>query len=134
MIVTESSSKKQKKRQREVENGTGISPEDLELDLALEEIIEKWEAAEQEFQIDYQNKAKKLEKDKKTAEEMRKMSMETFGASKKRKAEPDKSPEEKRCKKRIGGSDTVQLLKKQSEMEFQFKREELEAKKNEQCV
>ncbi|CAH3172122.1 unnamed protein product, partial [Porites lobata] len=33
--VTESS----KKRKREIENGTGISPEDSELDLALEEII-----------------------------------------------------------------------------------------------
>ena len=59
--------KKAKKRKREIENGTGISPEDSELDLALEEIMEKWEAAEQEFQLDNQSKAKKLEKDKETA-------------------------------------------------------------------
>ena len=56
--------KKAKKRKHEIENGTGISPEDSELDLALEEIIEKWEAADQEFQLDNQSKAKKLEKDK----------------------------------------------------------------------
>lgn len=133
-IVTESSRKKAKKRQREIENGIGISPEDSELDLALEEIIEKWEAAEQEFQTDYQNKAKKLEKDKETAEEMRKISMETFGTSKKRKAESDELPEEKRCKKRTVGCDTVQFLKEHSEMRFQFKREEIEAKKNEQSL
>ncbi|PFX20111.1 hypothetical protein AWC38_SpisGene15445 [Stylophora pistillata] len=84
--------KKAKKRQRDIENGTGISPEVSEPDLALEEIIEKWEAAEQEFHTDYNNKAKKLEKDKETAEVRRKMSMETFGASKKRKAESDESP------------------------------------------
>ena len=58
--------------------------------------------------------------------------METFGASKKRKAEPDESPKEKHCKKRRGGSDTVQFLKEHSEMKFQFKREELDAEKNEQ--
>ncbi|CAH3178981.1 unnamed protein product [Porites evermanni] len=34
-----------------------------QLDLALEEIIEKWEAADQEVQLDNQSKAKKLEKD-----------------------------------------------------------------------
>ncbi|CAH3178511.1 unnamed protein product [Porites lobata] len=104
------------------------------LDLALEEIIEKWEAADQEFQLDNQSKAKKLEKDKETAEEMRRMSMETLGASKKRKSDPDESAEEKRCKKRRGGSDTVQFLKEHSEMEFRFKREELEAKKSEQSL
>ena len=69
--------KKAKKRKREIENGTGISPEDLELDLAVEEIVEKWEAADQEFQLDSQSKAKKLEKVKETAEEMQRMSMET---------------------------------------------------------
>ena len=126
--------KKAKKRKREIENGTGISPEDSELDVALEEIIERWEAAEREFQLDNQSKAKKLEKDKETAEEMQKMSMETFAASKKRKSDPDESAEEKRCKKRRGGSDTVQFLKEHSEMEFQFKREELEAKKSEQSL
>lgn len=37
--------KKSQKRKREIEIGTGASPEDSELDLALEEIIEKWEAS-----------------------------------------------------------------------------------------
>ena len=57
--------------------------------------------------------------------------METFGASKKRKADPDESPEEKLCKKWRSGSDTVQFLKKHSKMEFQCQREELEAMKYE---
>ena len=57
-IVTASSRKKAKKQKCEIENGTGISPKDSELDLALEEIIEKWEAADQEFQLDNQSQAK----------------------------------------------------------------------------
>ena len=121
--------KKAKKRKREIENGTGISPEDSELDLALEEIIEKWEAADQGFQLDNQSKAKKLEKDKETAEEMRRMSMETLGASKKRKSDPDESVEEKRGKKRRGGSDTVQFLREHSEMEFKLKEKSLKLRK-----
>ena len=40
------------------------------------------------------------------------MSMETFGASKKRKADPDELPEEKLCEKMRGGSNIVQFLKK----------------------
>ena len=55
--------------------------------------------------------------------------METFGASKKRKADPDESPKEKLCKKWRSGSDTVQVLKKYSKMEFQCQREELEAER-----
>ena len=54
--------------------------------------------------------------------------METLGASKKRKADPDESPEEL-CKNWRSGSDTVQFLKKHSKMEFQCQREELEAMK-----
>lgn len=50
--------KKAKKRQCEIENGTETSPDDSEVDLALGEIMEKWEAAEQEFQTHYQNKPK----------------------------------------------------------------------------
>ena len=48
---------------------------------------------------------KKIEKDKETAEEMRKMSTETSGASKKRKLDPNESPE----KRRRDGSDIVQF-------------------------
>ena len=60
--------------------------------------------------------------------------METLVAPKKRKSDPDESVEEKRCKKRRVGSDTVQFLKEDTEMEFQFKREELEAKKTDQSL
>ena len=58
--------------------------------------------------------------------------METFGASKKRKADPDESPEEKLCKPCRSYSDTVLFLKKRSKMEFQCQREELEVKRYEQ--
>ena len=57
------------------------------------------------------------------------MSMETLSASKKRKSDPDGSAEEKRCKKRRGGSDTVQFLKEHSEMEFRLKEKSLRLRK-----
>ena len=57
---------------------------------------------------------------------MQKMSTETSCASKKRKLDPNESP----GKKRRDGSDIVQFLKEQSEMEFQFKWEKLEAEKS----
>ena len=60
--------------------------------------------------------------------------MATIGASKKRKFDPVESGKQKRCKKRRGGSDTLQFLKEHSEMEFQFKREEVKAKKSEQWL
>ena len=53
---------KAKQRNSEIENGTGISSENSELDLAIQEIIEKWEEADQEFQFDNQSQLKKLEK------------------------------------------------------------------------
>ena len=58
----------------------------------------------------------------------------SLGASKRRKSDPNESAEEKRCKKWRGGSDTVQFLKEHSELEFRFKREELEANKSEQSL
>ena len=127
--------KKAKKWKREIENGTGISPEDSERDLALEEIIEKWEAADQDFQLDNQSKAKKLEKDKETARgDAGECQWKLSVLLRIGKSDPDESVEEKRCKRRLGGSDTVQFLKEHSEMEFTFKREELEAKKSEQSL
>lgn len=54
------------------------------------------------------------------------MSTETSCASKKRKLDPNESPE----KRRRDGSDIVQFLKEHSEMEFQFKWEKLEAEKS----
>lgn len=125
--------RKAKKRKHEIETGTGISPEDSKLDLALEDIIERWEAAEQELQLISQSKAKKSEKDKETAEEMRRISMESLGSTKKRKSDADDS-EVKKGKKRRSGNDTVQFLREHTEIEFQFKREELEAKKSEQSL
>ena len=59
--------------------------------------------------------------------------METLGASKKRKSDLDESVEEKRCKKRRGGSDTVQFLKEHSEMEFKFKERSLKLRKVSSC-
>ena len=70
---------------REEEKASGIEVEELsELDLALEEIIEKEKAAN--AQLDLEESVRKNElQDKANAEEMRLQAMEKLGESKKRK-------------------------------------------------
>ena len=70
---------------REEEKASGIEVEELsELDLALEEIIEKEKAAN--AQLDLEESVRKNElQDKTNAEEMRLQAMEKLGESKKRR-------------------------------------------------
>ena len=53
---------------------------------------------------------------------MRKLSMETFTQSRKRKGE---SPENSTKKKRPVGSDTISYLKEKAELDAELKREEM---------
>ena len=80
---------------RAEENASGIAPPDLTpVEEALEDIIER----ELEMEIiqsqEDDEKGKKLEKDKTTAEEMRLQSLETFAETKKRKAENSEEDDE----------------------------------------
>lgn len=71
---------------RREENASGIYPESSELDVLLEEIC-KLESASSEMQnrcIDEKNK--KLESCKETAEDIRKTAMENYAETKKRKS------------------------------------------------
>jgi len=54
--------------------------------------------------------------------------METLGATIKRKSDSEVESEPKKGKQRRSGIDTVQFLRDYSDMEFQFKREELRKK------
>ena len=77
-------------------------------------------------------KNKKLEKDKKTAEEMRLQSLETFSETRKRKAEnsdeDDENPKPK--KTRRSDSATLLYLREKAQMDMEFKKEELQLKRN----
>ena len=66
----------------------------------------------------------KSEKDKESALEMRRIAMETFGESKKRKSGKE---EEKKKKCRNAGSDTIEYLREQN-AEKKIREKELEMK------
>ena len=87
---------------REEERASGIAPEETELDIALEDIIEKFIAAEEEHRQQTTDKKEKLESDSKKAAEMRKRSLETFTETQYRNVDgmPDK-------RARNNGSETL---------------------------
>ena len=128
--------KKFQDKMKAEETGFGIaSPELTPVENAIEDIMER----ELEMEIlhgkEDDEKNKKLEKDKKTAEEMRLQSLETFLETRKRKAEnsdeDDENPKPK--KTRRSGSATLLYLREKAQLDMEFKKEELQLKKEEQA-
>ena len=114
---------------REEENGSGIAPPELTpVEAALEEIIEIIKEFEKKHTTEDSNKKEKVEKDRKTAEEMRQESLETFAETKKRKAsngEEEETEGAKFKKNRRSGTDTLAYLKDKSDQELVVKKKEL---------
>ncbi|KAL9971119.1 hypothetical protein ACROYT_G023606 [Oculina patagonica] len=116
-----------KKLNRE-EKESGIETDMTEVEMALEELIEKEDAAETEQRVvDNQKKAKDSQ-DKENAENIRKKAMERLGQTQKRKADENES-EGKRRKKRSSGSDTLSFLREKNEQSQELQKQELELKK-----
>ena len=108
------------------ERQSGTNPELTELDQALENIIERSEGAEEEIARGDANKQKQVEKEKETAEDVRKRSMERLAETKQREVE-----EGRRKKRRTGDGDKIDYLKEKSKEHIDLKREELELKRKE---
>ena len=118
---------------REEEKASGIEVEELsELDLALEEIIEKEKAAN--AQLDLEESVRKNElQDKANAEEMRLQAMEKLGESKKRKeAWGLTAGDQKKKKARRSGSDTLDFMREKMEKDMTMKKEEMAQRRWEQ--
>ena len=111
---------------REEEKASGIEVEELsELDLALEEIIEKEKAAN--AQLDLEESVRKNElQDKANAEEMRLQATEKLGESKKRRED------QKKKKARRSGSDTLDFMRENMEKDMTMKQEEMAQRRSEQ--
>ena len=125
--------KKYKKKMRQEEQASGISPEQTELDSLIEDINEVEEAADVEHQEASRMQQEKVDKDKEKAEDIRQTAMETLAETKKRKGENKENKP-----KRRSGVDTVEYLRekfhheqkiRQDEMEIKQKVHELEEKK-----
>ena len=118
---------------REEEKASGIEVEELsELDLALEEIIEKEKAAN--VQLDLEESVKKNElQDKANAEEMRLQAMERLGESKKRREASELTAgDQKKKKARRSGSDTLDFMREKMEKDMTMKQEEMAQRRSEQ--
>ena len=116
-----------KRKTRDEERETGINPDETELDMALEEIVDLTDEANQEYEEESEKKKKKLEDDRKKAEELRQRSLETLGETRKR------SPEDKVAKRknRKDGTETLAYLKHKCAKDFEMRRAELDLKKDE---
>ena len=118
---------------REEEKASGIEVEELsELDLALEEIIEKEKAANAQLDLDESVRKNELQ-DKANAEEMRLQAMEKLGESKKRKeASGLTAGDQKKKKARRSGSDTLDFMREKMEKDMTMKQEEMAQRRSEQ--
>lgn len=105
---------KYKDKENEEIRASGISPEQDELDVLLEEITER----EKDAKESKENVDEKKAKDKATADEMRKKAMERMGQTKKRKSQEEDEGGIKERRKRRTGSDAVEFLKEKCEKEM----------------
>ena len=92
------------------EKESGIETDMTEVEMALEELIEKEDAAETEQRVVENQKKVKDSQDRENAESVRKKAMERLGQTQKRKADEGEN-EGKKKKKRSSGSDTLNFLR-----------------------
>ena len=116
--------KKYKKKWSEEAKASGISPEHSEIDEALLDLIQRFDEADNERKKETAGKKSKIEEELVKAQEIRKLSLETFGESRKRKG--DTEGQGKRSHR--SSSDAFSFLTEKSEREFTLRQEELKLK------
>ena len=116
-------------RMRNEERASGISPDATELDSLIEEILEKEKLAESSRSEG--EMVKKNDQERKTAECMRKMAMETFGETQKPPEQGNNNINETKGgkRKRRSGSDALEYLRERSTVEIKLREEELALKR-----
>ncbi|XP_046863460.1 trichohyalin-like [Xenia sp. Carnegie-2017] len=122
--------KQQKKRLREEEKASGISPEPSAVETSIEEIIQLFRNRDEEEKIleekQKQNSVAEVEK----AVEIRQQSMETLAETYKRKSQ-SKDGEKPKRRMSSNGSEIIAYLQQKSRVYAELKREELMLKKAE---
>ena len=116
--------KHQKRRLREEEKASGISPEPSEVEIAIEEMIELFRSRDDDDKVLEEKQKENYVAEVGKAVEMRQLSMETLAESRKRKSE---SKDGEKPKRRVSttGSETIAYLQNKSGVDAQLKREEL---------
>lgn len=117
-----------KKKRRQEEKASGIDVVDTEVDIGMDDILERFNEADIEHAKETEINKKSKDEDQAKATEMRKRSLETFAETRERNMNDTKSPK----RSRNNGSDTINFLKEKSEHELEIRKEENEIKRNEQ--
>ena len=114
-------SKDLRKKLRTEKKESGIETYMSDVERALEDLIEREEAAETDQKT-------KGNQDRENAEDIRKKAMESLGQMKKRKTD-EREGEERKRKKRSNGSETLNFLREKNEQVQEMQKEELELKR-----
>ena len=116
-------------KKKEQDKASGIDVEVTEIDVLLEEIIDKEKYYELECKDKDEEQERKIEKSKATAAGMRQKAMESLGESLKRNrsdSEDSVSEERHKTKKRSKCSEAIEYLQAKSEQELDLKRKQPE--------
>ena len=116
-----------KKKTRDELRASGFAPsEPSELDQALEEIIEKSKSAEQQKEASCAEKQQEIDKEKETAEAVRRRAMERLSESRAREG----------CRKRKGGetSEYVGYLREKREVDMRVRENQVDLKRREVTI
>ena len=114
-----------KKKMADEEKASGISPPDLtDFEIALQEIIEKFQDVA--LQTNENN-----DSERKKAEEVRQSSLETFAETRKRRDTGSDDDSPKPTKRRATGSETINFLRLKAENDSELRKEELRVRENE---
>lgn len=116
------------------EGASGNEVIQTELDILLEEIIEKEKDAKQRLELGLGDKKKKDENEKLSAEDIRKQAMERMSQTTKRKEEGGSgdSSGAKKKKNRRSSNDLFQCFEEKLSKEYAFKQEKLAMRTKEQ--
>ena len=119
-------SKDLRRKLKDEEKASGIESDMTDVEKALEDLIEREDAAEAEQgTVDTQKK-----QDKKNAAGMRNRAMESLGQMQKRKEQEGGESEGRKVKKRSSGNDTVAYLREKNERLQEMHKEDLEMKRH----
>ena len=99
------------------------------MDDAIHYAIQRFDEADKLHKQATKHKKEKLEQEAAQATEMRNMSLESFGETRKRKKSNDEEQEYKRKKMKSTGSDTFAYLREKACSDEKLKKEEMELRK-----
>ena len=121
--------KKHKLKLQLEEQASVISPDETEVDRALDDITIQFKEADAENDRISSEKKAKQEAEVGKAEEMRKASLETFKETQKRNESCEETTPRK--KKRASGSEIMSFLREKTEMELELRAQEMEMRRQE---